>query len=71
MSILDNFKLRLNTNIATLTQSDIRLMFKDLYEQVGQLQTEVLKLQNETRDLPKDRIKADRITRRDVPSTGV
>ncbi len=71
MSILDNFKLRLNTNIATLTQSDIRLMFKDLYEQVGQLQTEVLKLQNETRDLPKDRTKVDRVTRRDVPSTGV
>lgn len=71
MSILDNFKLRLNTNIATLSQSDIRLMFKDLYEQIGQLQTEVLKLQNETRDLSKDRIKADRITRRDVPSTGV
>jgi hypothetical protein len=71
MSILDNFKLRLNTNIATLSQSDIRLMFKDLYEQVGQLQTEVLKLQNETRDLPKDRTKVDRVTRRDVPSTGV
>lgn len=71
MSILDNFKLRLNTNIATLSQSDIRLMFKDLYEQIGQLQTEVLKLQNETRDLSKDRIKADRATRRDVPSTGV
>lgn len=71
MSILDNFKLRLNTNIATLSQSDIRLMFKDLYEQIGQLQTEVLKLQNETRDLSKDRIKADRVTRRDVPSTGV
>jgi hypothetical protein len=71
MSILDNFKLRLNTNIATLTQSDIRLMFKDLYEQVGQLQTEVLKLQNETRDLPKDRTKVDRVARRDVPSTGI
>ena len=71
MSILDNFKLRLNTNIATLTQSDIRLMFKDLYEQIEQLQTEVLKLQNETRDLPKDRTKVDRVARRDVPSTGV
>jgi len=71
MSILDNFKLRLNTNIATLSQSDIRLMFKDLYEQIGQLQTEVLKLQNETRDLSKDRTKVDRVTRRDVPSTGV
>jgi hypothetical protein len=71
MSILDNFKLRLNTNIATLSQSDIRLMFKDLYEQVGQLQTEVLKLQNETRDLPKDRTKVDRVARRDVPSTGI
>ena len=71
MSILDNFKLRLNTNIATLTQSDIRLMFKDLYEQIEQLQTEVLKLQNETRDLSKDRTKVDRVTRRDVPSTGV
>ena len=70
MSILDNFKLRLNTNIATLSQSDIRLMFKDLYEQIGQLQTEVLKLQNETRDLSKDRTKVDRVTRRDVPSTG-
>lgn len=71
MSILDNFKLRLNTNIATLTQSDIRLMLKDLYEQIGQLQTEVLKLQNETRDLPKDRTKVDRVARRDVPSTGI
>ena len=71
MSILDNFKLRLNTNIATLSQSDIRLMFKNLYEQIGQLQTEVLKLQNETRDLSKDRTKVDRVTRRDVPSTGV
>ena len=71
MSILDNLKLRLNTNIATLSQSDIRLMFKDLYEQIGQLQTEVLKLQNETRDLSKDRTKVDRVTRRDVPSTGV
>lgn len=71
MSILDNFKLRLNTNIATLSQSDIRLMFKDLYEQIGQLQIEVLKLQNETRDLSKDRTKVDRVTRRDVPSTGV
>ena len=71
MSILDNFNLRLNTNIATLSQSDIRLMFKDLYEQIGQLQTEVLKLQNETRDLSKDRTKVDRVTRRDVPSTGV
>ena len=71
MSILDNFKLRLNTNIATLSQSDIRLMFKDLYEQIGQLQTEVLKLQNETRDLSKDRTKVDRVTRRDVSSTGV
>ena len=71
MSILDNFKLRLNTNIATLSQSDIRLMFKDLYEQIVQLQTEVLKLQNETRDLSKDRTKVDRVTRRDVPSTGV
>lgn len=71
MSILDNFKLRLNTNIATLSQSDIRLMFKDLYEQIEKLQTEVLKLQNETRDLSKDRTKVDRVTRRDVPSTGV
>lgn len=71
MSILDNFKLRLNTNIATLSQSDIRLMFKNLYEQIGQLQTEVLKLQNETRDLSKDRTKVDRVTRRDVPSAGV
>jgi len=71
MSILDNFKLRLNTNIATLSQSDIRLMFKDLYEQIEQLQTEVLKLQNETRDLPKDRTKVDRVARRDVPSTGI
>ena len=71
MSILDNFKLRLNTNIATLSQSDIRLMFKDLYDQIKQLQTEVLKLQNETRDLSKDRTKVDRVTRRDVPSTGV
>ena len=71
MSILNNFKLRLNTNIATLSQSDIRLMFKDLYEQIGQLQIEVLKLQNETRDLSKDRTKVDRVTRRDVPSTGV
>ena len=71
MSILNNFKLRLNTNIATLSQSDIRLMFKDLYDQIKQLQTEVLKLQNETRDLSKDRTKVDRVTRRDVPSTGV
>lgn len=71
MSILNNFKLRLNTNIATLSQSDIRLMFKDLYDQIKQLQTEVLKLQNETRDLSKDRPKVDRVTRRDVPSTGV
>jgi hypothetical protein len=70
MSALDTFKLRLNTNISQLSQSDIRLMLKDIYQQIEKLQTEV-KLYNETRELPKDRVKVNSNTRRDVPNTGV
>ena len=70
MSSLDTFKLRLNTNISQLSQSDIRLMFKDLYEHIEKLQQEI-KLLNETRELSKDRAKANPTPRRDVPNTGV
>lgn len=70
MSSLDTFRLRLNTNISQLSQSDIRLMFKDLYERIESLQAEV-KLHNETRELPKSGTKVNPTPRRDVPNTGV
>ena len=69
MSLIDTYKTRLNTSLATLSQTDMRLMFKDLYEQITNLRNEVTTLHNEARELSKDRTKVNRVVKPDVSST--
>lgn len=76
MSYQDSFKLRLNTNIANLSSSDIRLMLKELYrelekltETVNNLKTSMDKQVNETRNLSQDRPKVGRPIGKDVSTT--
>jgi len=76
MSYQDSFKIRLNTNIANLSSSDIRLMLKELYrelekltETVNNLKTSMDKQVNETRNLSQDRPKVGRPIGKDVSTT--
>jgi len=76
MSFQNNFKLRLNTNISTLSSSDIRLILKNLYEELETLKIEVAKFktqtdkqENETRNISQDRPKVGRTSGKDVPTT--
>jgi len=76
MSFQNNFKLRLNTNISTLSSSDIRLILKNLYEELETLKTDIdtIKTQmdkqvNETRNISQDRPKVGRPVGKDVSTS--
>jgi hypothetical protein len=69
MSFQNNFKLRLNTNIGTLSMTDVRLILKDVYDQLENLNLQMEKINNETRTVSTDRLKAGRTFGKDVPTT--
>lgn len=66
MSLLNNFKTKLNLSFGSVNNSDIRLILKDLYEQVEKLQQEIDKINNEARNLSKNRPPTNKNTRADV-----
>lgn len=66
MSLLNNFKTKLNLSFGSVNNSDIRLILKDLYEQVEKLQQEIDKINNEARNVSKNRPPVGKNPRADV-----
>lgn len=71
MSLLNNFKTKLNLSFGSINNSDIRLILKDLYEQVEKIQQEVDKINNEARSISKNRPTTNKNLRTDVSDTGI
>lgn len=67
MSLLNNFKTKLNLSFGSINNSDIRLILKDLYEQVEKIQQDIDKINNEARNVSKNRPSTNKNPRADVP----